>query len=104
MVVLKMTNYVRPHGTKEQTELEVIESLGPKIAAIADAGFEVTSEYLPGNLVSLTISDEHGDYASRVIHAPHTLDTLQEMIEKFDIDAGLAESSRLQFLGSPDDQ
>ena len=97
MVVLKMTSYIRPHGTKEQTELEVIESLGPKIKAIADAGFEVTSEYLPGNLVSLTISDEHGDYTSRVIHAPHTLDTLQEMIEKFDIDAALSQSAKIQF-------
>lgn len=104
MAVLNIANYIRPHGTRELTTREVLDILEPKIDAIYSAGFEVTQEYLPNNLVSLTISDEHGDYSSRVIHAPHVQDTLQEMIEKFDIDAGLAESSRLQFLGSPDDQ
>jgi len=67
---IPFVQYIRPHGAKETSwtiDPSYDEALLQRAQEILDADFTFTIELLNNNRVCLTISDDHADYASRVV-------------------------------------
>jgi len=87
------TNYLRPNGRREETEMPVSLDLADKVDAILDKGLKFESEYLSTGDWSFTIADrEEGIDVAQEILFRHKMEpdartaaitTIENMIRDF---------------------
>jgi hypothetical protein len=85
---IEAVQFHRPHGEQEVITGQVDDALASQWAAIQAAGLRLEMEVLPGNFVSITLTDApRDDYMIRVV--PNDLDlprTVEDMIRTFDVE------------------
>jgi len=91
MTNIYFTQYLRPNGRKQPVS---IDRPGPVVARadhIVSHGFRFECEELHNGMVSLTISDDYGDYAFELCpNGPGVPESVDKLIIGFDVAQALS--------------
>ena len=80
------TQFLRPNGRKQTIMIDRPDPVVTKADSIAGHGFRFEREELHGTTVSLTISDDWGDYAFQLTpNGPGIPDAVDTLILEFDV-------------------
>ena len=97
---IEFTQYLRPHGRRVQVFIERPDHVVSKACLIRAAGYRFECEHLTTGHVSLTISDDDGDYAMQVVqNGPSVPEVIDRMILGFDLSAESVRSRRQKIEG-----
>ncbi len=85
MATIPFTEYVLPHGRRQDVTIDVADDLAAKAQAIIARGFVFEAEILTNSWVSLTITDpEEGDMAHQMVpNGPGMREAVEAMIRAF---------------------
>ncbi|QIG73291.1 hypothetical protein EVC02_070 [Rhizobium phage RHph_N17] len=80
------TQYLRPNGRKEIVQIDRPDAVVKKADNISSHGFRFECEVLTTGDISLTISDEWGDYAFELCpNGPAVPTSVDKLILEFDV-------------------
>lgn len=86
MTNIYFTQYLRPNGRKQIVSIDRPDTVAAKADNILGHGFRFECEELTTGDVSLTISDEWGDYAFELCpNGPSVPTSVDKLILEFDV-------------------
>jgi hypothetical protein len=97
MHTVLFTQYLRPDGRRRTIGTNVGDALKPKVETILANGFWFEIEMLTTGQIHMTISDDDGDYDSRICinSSPIVTQNVESLIADFDINAALQQRAEL---------
>lgn len=88
--------YLRPNGRKQAVSIERSAHVVTRADFIRDHGFRFEIEELMTGQVHMTISDDNGDYSSKICdNGPDVPATVDAMILNFDVPAAIKRRATL---------
>lgn len=90
MTNIPFIQYLRPNGRKAMVQIDRPDHIAKAADFIRSHQFRFECEELISGQVSLTISDDHGDYTNKLIpNGPEVPKAVDEMILSFDVPQAL---------------
>lgn len=89
--------YLRPDGRRAVVSIDRPEPVFIKAQFIRQHGFRFECETLATGQVSLTVSDDDGDYAFEIVeNGPGVPEAVDRLILEFDVPKGIKQREKMQ--------